>query len=185
MWRVRVCVCVCVSACVCVCVCVCVCAGTNKVTSHGLQCKFVLCDILSPFLPLVRPRVDLCIAHFYRTPSPPSPLVNPPACLTVISNPAGIPPLNYPSSHPSRHPPIHPSIPHSPCDVYLLSYTFINHAALPSQLFSPYFAYMCLLWPLWGIISNPLLFLSHLPLLSCVFLSLEEPRCTLQGCINK
>lgn len=103
-------------------VCVCVCARwLTRSQSNGLQCPSVL--------PLVRPRVDLFIAHFYCTPSPPSPLVNPPARLTAISNPAGIPLLNYPSSHPSRHLPIHPSIPHSPCDVYLLSYTFIYHAA--------------------------------------------------------
>lgn len=126
-------------------VCVCVLAGS---LSHGLRCKFRLCDILSPFLPLAQPRVDLFIPHFHRAPSFPLSSTSR-ACLTVICNPRGIPLFNYLSTHPS----IHPSVSRSP---RLYAQLHLHLSCCPPFMCSSYFALMCFLWPLWGITPNPL-----------------------------
>lgn len=66
--------------------------------SHGLRCKFRRSDILSPFLPLVRPQFDLFISCPRSSCSSTSrglPYSN------LQSRPGGISLLNYPSVHQS------------------------------------------------------------------------------------
>lgn len=147
-------------------VCV-VCVVLTGSKRHGLQCKFRLCDILSSFHPPC-PTPPRSLHHIHRAPSFPS------------HQPPGLPYSSLQSQISYQS--------------IILSFLVSICWAAPSfimllhlQLCLSCFAFMCFLSSLWGIISNPptTTFLSHRFFLSCLFLSLEEPRWMLQGCINK
>lgn len=105
---------------------------------HGLQCKFrCMCDILSFFHPPC-PTPTRSLHHFHRLPTFPS------------HQPSGLPYSNLQSHRNSSYQSISRSFPVSICTA-TPSFIMLLHL----QLCSSYFAFMCFLSSLWGIISNP------------------------------